>query len=675
MANSQLITNSAGVNNVQQLQEDVGEQAYYIFTARHMPYTANDSVVPDITESVANTVYNVYDEMLFGKRLSNTDVSLMVKKNLWSSGSYYEMYDDQRGDLHDEAFYVSVEDSGSYYVFKCIDNNGNVASTDAPSAVGVGTTSFTTSDGITWKYMYTISSADYTKFATDSYIPVIANSTITNAAVDGSIEAIKVEAAGAGYNNYIANGTFSASDISVGGNPSIVSLPATASNLDDFYNNCLLKVTSGSASGEYRRISDYIVEGGFRKAVLQSAFDATLAEGDTYEVYPAVEVFNTGFTAAVNCIARAIVNASSSNSISSIEIFDVGSGYRSANTTLLVSNTVGVTTNASLRAIISPPGGHGANVASELCANKICFQTKFSNTEGNFIPASNDFRAVGIIRDPYLDGLTVTANSSLSTGTFLVGETVYQYRSRLLTDGATTIASNSTITGSSTLFDNQLRSGDKLLITDGSTNNYREVNAVTNSTSFTVTSNVSFASSAGASVYLLELSRFGEVSAVSNGAISLTKVSLAGWNSSVNTYIGISTSATISATAISHNEKASTNNFFSFVQLQRFVGTIDSGTFSADDIITQTSAIEQLTPTAYVHSVDTSGSDTLYVSNVHSIFSTNTTVSGNNSTFTISNKYTGDLVKDSGTVLYLENFQPLTRNTSTSETIKLILEL
>lgn len=677
MANSQLITTKAGVNNAQQLQEDVGEQAYYIFASRHVPYASNSSVVPDIIESEANTVYDAYNEMLFGKRVDGTDVSLMIKKNLWSSGTYYEMYDDQKGNLHDTQFFASVEDSGSYYVFKCIDNNSNTASTDAPSPSGVGTSSFTTADGLTWKYMFTVDSATYDTFATTDYIPVVANSTITSAAVDGSIEAVKIENGGAGYNNYIPSGTFSASDISVGGNPQIVSLPSTASDLDDFYNNCLLKMTSGLASGEYRRITDYEIGGGFRKATLESAFTATIAEGDTYEVYPVVDVFNTSYTAGSNVVARAIINASSSNSVSSVEIFNIGSGYRAANTTVLTSNTVGVTTNASLRAIISPAGGHGKDVATELCANKICFRTKFANTEGGYLPASNDYRSVGIIKDPYFDGVTIVANTSASVGSFLVGETVSQYTSRLLTASATTTVNDTEVTGTGTLFADQLRQGDKLLITDGSSNNYKEVASVANNTSFTLTSNTTISSSAGASIYLLSLNRFGEVSSTPTGAVSFTNVSLAGWDSTIDTYIGESTAATLTANSISQNEKASTNNFFSFVQLQRFVGAVDSGSFAADDIITQSSGVPQQTPKAYVHSIDTSGTDTLYLSNVHSIFSTGAgnTVSGNNGTFTISNKYTGDLVKDSGQILYLENFQPLTRNTSTSETIKLILEL
>jgi hypothetical protein len=42
--------------------------------------------------------------------------------------------------------------------------------------------------------------------------------------------------------------------------------------------------------------------------------------------------------------------------------------------------------------------------------------------------------------------------------------------------------------------------------------------------------------------------------------------------------------------------------------------------------------------------------------------------------FNLDNKYPGYLVKDSGKVLYIENVDPILRQSNRSETIKIILE-
>ena len=66
----------------------------------------------------------------------------------------------------------------------------------------------------------------------------------------------------------------------------------------------------------------------------------------------------------------------------------------------------------------------------------------------------------------------------------------------------------------------------------------------------------------------------------------------------------------------------------------------------------------------------------MYVSNVRNIFMTDADISGasSNAVFNLSNKYPGFIVPDSGKILYVENVDPISRQTSRSETIKIILE-
>jgi hypothetical protein len=121
------------------------------------------------------------------------------------------------------------------------------------------------------------------------------------------------------------------------------------------------------------------------------------------------------------------------------------------------------------------------------------------------------------------------------------------------------------------------------------------------------------------------------------------------------------------------------NNFYTFSHLQLFTGTLDTGVFTEDEVVTQTSAITYAQPTARYHS----GNATyMYVTNANNIFQTNTspdsdgiiTGSTSEAQFTVTNKYPGELVFDSGKVMYVENLSEITRTTTQTESVKLILQ-
>jgi hypothetical protein len=142
--------------------------------------------------------------------------------------------------------------------------------------------------------MYTITKSQYEKFATSQYIPIIANTAVIDGATRGTIEVIKVEDPGAGYDNYIASGTLLTSDITVQGIPTFYGAPATAVSIDDYYQGCVMKMTSGLAIGEYRRIVNYEGTAAQKKFILDASFLITPSAGDTYEVYPYAFVWGDG---------------------------------------------------------------------------------------------------------------------------------------------------------------------------------------------------------------------------------------------------------------------------------------------------------------------------------------------------------------------------------------------
>lgn len=686
MSNNKLISKKLNVSTAEDFVDSVkNESAYYVFAAKHTPYANNsDTTIPTPVDSVLENTLDVYDNMLFGKRVSNTDIVEMIPRYNWTANTQYTQYDDTDGVLHTKQFYATVNAGAQFHTYKCLYNNKGAASTVEPS--GTDSNSFESLvDGYIWKYMYSANSVTVSKFATSTYIPVVANAQITSAAIDGAIEVINIEDSGLGYDNYLV-GTFdSPSDLRVNGNPFLYSIGADASTLNNFYNGCLMYITSGAAEGEYRVITDYYISGGQRIVVLEDGFDNTVIVNDTFEIYPYVYVFDTGGQKQTNCIARAIISSVSGNSVSKIEVINTGSGYRSATAVILPDDIVDVTTVAVLRPIMSPAGGHGSNVTAELGANYAGISIKFVENE-EAITTFNDYRQVGVIKNPLFANVNIKIDISSTVGAFVPNERIYQYKDIKLI-GTVNVYANSTVNGTGTFFYEALSAGDKVLITNGETNTFANVLAIASNTSLTLSSNASFTGS-GCTISLVDAVSYGVITdnGVGDGEIFVTNVDTSGLTNSLR-LVGQDSKCTAvvnaaAALPVSINGR-NPNSFNTYTQLTKLIGTINAGTFINDEIVTQDAAVSYAEPTGRLYAaIEDGATDYLYVTNVKNIFQdsgspdSDGVVIGSNSeaAFTITAKYNGELVKDSGEVFYLENLSPITRSNTQSETVKLILK-
>ena len=686
MSTTQIVSKRLHVTNTLDFVDDVTEyNAFYVFAARHIPFAGGDTPVPIPTDTIASNYIDIYNDMLFGKKVSNTDITPMAPRHDWTSNTVYAMYDDTDANLYSKAFYATVNTGSQYHVYKCLYNDGNTASTVEPS--GTDADSFETSDGYIWKYICSANDVTMAKFATADYMPIVPNTSIAAAATPGSIEVIKVEDGGVGYNNYIVAGHFeTAADVRVGGSGYQYGLGASASTLNDFYRNCLLKITSGAAAGEYRVITAYTISGGVKIATLDAPFTGVVAVNDEFEVYPFVDIFDTGGSKQTNCIARAIISNTSSNSVASVEVLAPGSGYRSATAIIRPANSVGVSTTASLRPIMSPPDGHGANAYYELGSNYAGISVKFIENEGVApeLRTENDFRQIGLLRDPLFANVQIAYSAGNTVGSFLPAEKVLQYTSSQLV-GTVNTFSNSTIVGSNSNIRDSLSVGARVLITDGISNVFGNVQSIPSNTSIVLDVNASFTSTS-CNIALVSATDYGIISANSSGVIYLSNVQTANVSTS-NKFVGEQSFATTIADTVkicrggSTPDVRSTNNFVTFSQLIKLAGTIDSGTFTEDEVITQDSAMTYDQPSARLYAAIEAGTvDYLYVTNVQNVWQTgaaNGVATGQTSDaqFTVTNKYDGELVPGSGQVLYIENLSPISRSNTQSETIKLILEL
>ena len=481
-----LVTTNFNVESAASFVSSFANNDYFVFAGKHTPYPGSDAILTTPNNSVKSTNLDVYDNMIFAKRISSSDVVHVVPKYLWSSNTFYYKYDHTDGDLYTKRFYTVVDDSTEYNVYKCLFNNSNttvnVNSTVAPSVKTVDP--IVTGDGYIWKYMYSVSKTQYEKFATTNYVPVIANTTVEAGATPGSIEVIDIVTRGAGYDNYISNGVFRTTDLSVSGVDTIYGAPDTAEAEDDYYRGCVIKITNSTAgaAGQYRRIVDYRGVGGQKIFTLNTPFTVVPAAGDEYEVYPYVYIWGDG-TESTAAEGRAIID-SAANSIVEIEMLSVGVGYRYGESYAgKTSDTIPITINsafidlpasiansagftaATLQPIVSPVGGHGSDPLTELGAKRVCISTKFTNSEGGTITTENDFRQVGIIKNPLYTNVDLILRAANTVGgNFSIGETVYQFKQFKLLGNVSVTSSNTTIKKT-----NQGRISSTVTITNGGT--------------------------------------------------------------------------------------------------------------------------------------------------------------------------------------------------------------
>ena len=272
---TKLVTNYLSLHNAKQFRESISETAnsiYYVFAGRHVQYPGGDDAIPDIVNTNESINIDPYKQMVFGKKVSNNDVRVMIPRYNWVSNTIYTAYSNDE-DISACNYYAVVNATSSHHVFKVLDNNGNSPSTIVPNFNDTGADDeyYSTSDGYVWKYMYTIDSSTFSKFATDDYVPVVPNANVSGNAVSGAIDVIIVDYSGSNYNTFLSN-TFISSDLTIGGDPTIYTIANNASSSNNFYDNSFIYIKDGTGIGQIRKIVDYTVVGTQKKITIETAF-------------------------------------------------------------------------------------------------------------------------------------------------------------------------------------------------------------------------------------------------------------------------------------------------------------------------------------------------------------------------------------------------------------------
>lgn len=339
-----IITNQFRILNSENLIAGIAStssNSYYVFLG--LPNASSVSAAWDSSTPSPVDNFDQYNEfwdtMIAMKKLNSSDISKVIRKITWTSGTTYDMYrhdysasnpapNSGATHLYDANYYVINTD---YRVYICINNGTDPENTsgkpsiDEPLFVDLEPRSAGVSgDGYVWKYLFTIKPSELIKFDSTNYVPVprdwSTNTSVAsvrdNTTVSTQLKTILVTNRGQGYTQ-------------------------------NTYNNVPIK---GNGSG---------------------AFCSVIVGAD--------------------------------QKVSSVSVTNGGSGYTYATVDLTAAGISNGTTDkdAEFTVIIPPPGGHGYDIYRELGATKVLIYSRFENdsVDPDFI-TGNQFARVGIIKNP-----------------------------------------------------------------------------------------------------------------------------------------------------------------------------------------------------------------------------------------------------------------------------------
>jgi hypothetical protein len=250
------VTNPLKKQVISSIQSDFADSAENYFAVIGRSEDWNDS---DIAPTVVNTAREERNFRLGAQSAKNIiDLSFVVPRYNWSSGAIYSAYDDAQVGYPAQTYYVMNDNN---QVYMCIQQSKNASgqaqvSTVQPSGNTTGTP-FDTADGYIWKFLYSISALDATKYISANYLPIklqgatdsdspaadVEQLAVQNAAVVGQIIGYAVDSGGSGYT--------STPTITVTGNGTKAKAGATISG------GQVVKVELIDSSGNYTLGSGY----------------------------------------------------------------------------------------------------------------------------------------------------------------------------------------------------------------------------------------------------------------------------------------------------------------------------------------------------------------------------------------------------------------------------------
>ena len=429
---------------------DATAEKFFVFIGKSDAWSLNkddnSDTVPDQPKDTLVTARDAWQNMIALKKV--TECINLAPRHNWIAGdtsvvAWDDNMIDQEGEIYQKKYYVMTDE---FKVYKCI-VAGSSGTTSKPTHTS--TEPFAGADGYLWKYMFTVSLSDGSKFLTNYYIPVktvvepVANSNDgplndddeikldnqeANKTLAGKIYRYKVRNGGTGYT--------SAPTVTVYGNGTNATAVATlgsglnAGRIVSVVPSQTTKTVTFTASSELVTSS---TNHGFLNGdeiVFNSVPSASgLSTSRTYYViFVSSNTFKLSQTYNRDTGASAVINITADGS-GTFTTVGSGANYSVAFTEI----TGGGGSGAVVEPILSPNNGHGTDPVSELGAFFAGVYTTLENTEADAVKdfiVEGSFRQIGLIQNP-----TLASNATADQRTY---SALQQLQIDTVTAGATT---------------------------------------------------------------------------------------------------------------------------------------------------------------------------------------------------------------------------------------------
>ena len=344
-------------------------------TAKTGIYRYGTEEFPTVPEDNQDEKFEVYDDLIAAKRITDQYVRSVIRRYNWQVNTTYDMWRPDyapsgtgrtgnltatgQSSIADAKFYVM---NAQYEVWKCIYNGTNPANPNGQLSVNeptttdpgyVGATGLLTLGAYTWKYMYTIPTDDVLRFLSSDFMPIVSATDATRIATEGIAVPGAIDA-------YLIEDAGSG-------------LPA-----DGTYYAPVV----GDGTAAYATIT------------IASGAVTSVTVGGRGQDYTYGEIF---------------LKTGTGSGATAYGLF--------TNSALTSAATVGAGATGKIKVIIPPQGGHGSDMELELNGKRVMANIRLTYAEGfGDFPVDNDFRRIGIIKDPYVNGTTTYATTDTLNG-------------------------------------------------------------------------------------------------------------------------------------------------------------------------------------------------------------------------------------------------------------------
>ena len=369
-----IITNKFRIHNAEQFKEGFSEaSATNMYLFIGRPQPWTSDAAPDTPVDTVDAESANWQDMVALKRIQSSDVSHAVLRRTWTAGKYYDIY---RHNYDGSAGQGVDIDSGTATTRATLfDANFFVVTDD-------------------YNVYKCLDNRSASNLVTPSTVKPTGTSTTAFTTSDGYKWKFMYSISAADVLKFVSTDFVP-----------VKTLTTNPGSTDQYYGQWL--VQSAATDGS---LDNILVTSG----------------GTNYTSAPTVAIAGDGTGAT----ATAVV---SDGSVVSITITNAGTNYTYANVTL----SGGGGSGATVSAIISPKGGHGADPVEELGGFYVMMNVRLEYDDGaGDFPVDNDYRRIGIVKDPYNYGTTTVSTASTLnamksmtftsgfSGTFTVDETI-----------------------------------------------------------------------------------------------------------------------------------------------------------------------------------------------------------------------------------------------------------